>query len=176
VPAFYADLKGRSAMSAKALRFTCLTGSRTGEVLRMRWEELDFDAGIWTCPDIRMKNDEEHRVPLTAEMLEIIEPLRAMQSEFVFEGQQRHTPLSDMAMLMLLRRMDVEGVTVHGFRSTFRVWASEAIGADREVAEMSLSHKIGNAVERAYDRSDLLDRRRVLMEKWSEYVNSNEQV
>jgi len=176
VPAFYADLKGRSAISAKALRFTCLTGSRTGEVLGMRWEELDFYAGIWTCPEIRMKNGEDHRVPLTNEMLEIIEPLKAMQSEFVFEGQKRHAPLSNMSMLMLLRRMGIEGVTVHGFRSTFRVWASEAIGADREVAEMSLSHTIGNAVERAYDRSDLLDRRRVLMEKWSEYVNSFEQV
>lgn len=118
------------------------------------------------------ENYEEHRAPLTNEMLEIIEPLKAMKSEFVFEGQQRHTPLSDMAMLMLLRRMDVEGVTIHGFRSTFRVWASEAIGEDREVSEMSLSHKIGNAVEQAYARFDLLDRRRLLMEKWSNWCSN----
>jgi integrase len=171
VPAFYADLKGRSAMSAKALRFTCLTGSRTGEVLGMRWEELDFFAGIWTCPEIRMKNGEEHRVPLTNEMLEIIEPLKAMQSEFVFEGQQRHTPLSDMAMLMLLRRMDVEGVTVHGFRSTLRDWATEVAGVSFEVAEKSLSHKVGTSVTQSYARSDLLDKRRALMSDWSIFVS-----
>lgn len=171
VPAFYADLTTRNAMSANALRFTCLTGSRTGEVLGMRWEELDFEERLWTCPEERMKGGEEHRVPLTDEMLAIIEPLKAMQSEYVFEGQKRNKPLSNMSMLMLLRRMDVEGVTVHGFRSTLRDWAGEVVGAPREVAEMSLSHKIGSDVERAYARSDLLDRRRVLMEQWSTHVS-----
>ncbi len=170
VPAFYADLQGRSAMAAKALMFTCLTGSRTGEVLGMRWEELDFNARLWTCPAVRMKTGEDHRVPLTDAMLEILEPLKALQSEAVFEGQKRHKPLSNMAMLMLLRRMGVEGVTVHGFRSTFRDWAGEVANAPRELAEMSLSHKVGSDVERAYARSDLLDRRRVLMERWSGYV------
>jgi integrase len=110
-------------MAAKALMFTCLTGSRTGEVLGARWEEINFDERLWICPADRMKTGEDHRVPLTAEMLAIIEPLRALQSDFVFEGQKRHRPLSNMAMLMLLRRMGVEGVTVHGFRSTFRDWA-----------------------------------------------------
>ena len=100
VPAFYADLKTREAMAAKALMFTCLTGSRTGEVLGMTWDEVDLDAQIWTCPAIRMKMGEVHRVPLTGEMLAIIEPLRAMQSDYVFEGQKRHKPLSDMAMLV----------------------------------------------------------------------------
>ncbi|MEO9826005.1 MAG: tyrosine-type recombinase/integrase [Paracoccaceae bacterium] len=170
VPAFYASLQTRSAMSAKALMFTCLTGSRTGEVLGMRWEEVDFDAGVWTCPDERMKTGSAHRVPLTEEMLAIIEPLRALESKFVFEGQKRHKPLSNMSMLMLLRRMGVEGVTVHGFRSTFRDWASEAVSAPREVAEMSLSHQVGSDVERAYARSDLLDKRRALMERWSGFV------
>ena len=93
-----------------------------------------------------------------------------MESEYVFEGQKRHRPLSNMSMLMLLRRMQVEGVTVHGFRSTFRDWASEAANAPREVAEMSLAHKIGSDVERAYARSDLLEKRRALMERWSQYV------
>jgi integrase len=117
-----------------------------------------------------MKTSEEHRVPLTDEMLTIIEPLQAMASEYVFEGQKRHKPLSNMSMLMLLRRMKVEGVTVHGFRSTFRDWASEAASASREVAEMSLAHKVGSEVERAYARSDLLERRRVLMDGWSRFV------
>ena len=171
VPDFYADLRNRNAMSAKALMFTCLAGSRTGEVLGMRWEEVDFEARLWNCPADRMKGDELHRVPLTDEMLEIIKPLLPLESEYVFEGQKRHNPLSNMSMLMLLRRMKVEGVTVHGFRSTFRDWASEVANAPREVAEMSLAHKVGSDVERAYARSDLLERRRKLMSGWSDFVS-----
>lgn len=173
VPAFYADMKTRDAMAAKALMFTCLTGSRTSEVLGMQWGEIDFDDRLWTCPAERMKGGVVQRVPLTDEMLAIIEPLQAMKSDYVFEGQKRHKPLSNMAMLMLLRRMHVEGVTVHGFRSTFRDWASEAANASREVAEMSLAHKVGSDVERAYARSDLLAKRRVLMERWSQYVSGD---
>ncbi len=172
VPGFYAVLSTKTAMAAKALMFTCLTGARTGEVLGMRWAEIDWEAGVWTCPPDRMKTSEVHRVPLTAAMTSILEPLRALQSDFVFEGQKRHQPLSNMSMLMLLRRMKIEGVTVHGFRSTFRDWAAEVAGAPREVAEMSLAHKVGSDVERAYARSDLLDRRRALMEAWSEFVTS----
>ena len=175
VPAFYADLKARDAMAAKALMFTCLTGSRTGEALGMRWDEVDLEAKLWSCPADRMKGGETHRVPLTEEMLAIIEPLKAMKSDYVFEGQKRHNPLSNMAMLMLLRRMEVEDVTVHGFRSTFRDWASEVANAPREVAEMSLAHKVGSDVERAYARSDLLEKRRVLMEQWSAYVSASEE-
>lgn len=170
VPAFYADLNDRNAMAAKALMFTCLTGSRTGEVLGMRWEEIDLEARLWSCPAERMKAGDVHRVPLTDEMLAIIEPLKAMQSDYVFEGQKRHKPLSNMSMLMLLRRMKVEGVTVHGFRSSFRDWATEATNTPREVAEVSLAHTIGSNVERAYARSDLLEKRRLLMEKWSCFV------
>ncbi len=176
VPAFYADLKTRDGMAAKALMFTCLTGSRTSEVLGMKRGEIDLEARLWTCPADRMKGDVAHRVPLSDEILAITEPLRAMQSDYVFEGQKRHKPLSNMAMLMLLRRMEVEGVTVHGFRSTFRDWASEVANAPREVAEMSLAHKVGSDVERAYARSDLLEKRRILMDQWSQFVapNSNE--
>ncbi|MEO0912639.1 MAG: tyrosine-type recombinase/integrase [Pseudomonadota bacterium] len=170
VPGFYGDLMKRKSMAAKALRFTCLTGARTGEVLGMRWDEVDFENELWTCPAERMKAGEAHRVPLSPEMMAILEPLQAMRSEYVFEGQKRHQPLSNMAMLMLLRRMKVEGVTVHGFRSTFRDWASEAANAPREVAELSLAHKVGSDVERAYARSDLLDRRRALMERWADFV------
>ncbi len=172
VPALYADLKSRNAMAANALMFTCLTGSRTSEVLGIRWDEIDLAARVWTCPIERMKTGEEHRVPLTDEMLAILEPLRALGPDVVFEGQKRHTPLSNMSMLMLLRRMNVAGVTVQGFRSTFRDWAAEVANAPREVAELSLSHRVGSDVERAYARSDLLDRRRGLMERWSEWVTS----
>ena len=170
LPAFYADLSGRDAMAAKALMLTCLTALRTSEVLEARWEEFDLEGRLWTIPGARMKAGKPHRVPLTDEMLGIIEPLRAMKSEVVFEGQKRHRPLSNMAMLMLLRRMGAEDVTVHGFRSTFRDWVSEATEVPREIAEMCMAHDVGTAVERAYARSDLLDRRRALMERWCGFV------
>jgi len=172
VPGFYAELAGRNAMAAKALMFTCLTGARTGEVLGMCWEEVNRDERLWVCPAERMKTSEVHRVPLTDEMLSIIEPLKAMRSEYVFEGQRRHRPLSNMAMLMLLRRMSAEDVTVHGFRSTFRDWAAEVANVPREVAEKSLAHTVGSDVERAYARSDLLEKRRALMDEWSRFVAS----
>jgi integrase len=170
VPAFYADLQRRPAMAAKALMLTCLTGTRTSETLKARWEEFDFAEKIWSLPAARTKTHLPHRIPITDEMLAIIEPLRALNSDYAFEGQKRNRPLSNMAMLMLLRRMNREQITVHGFRSTFRDWASEVAHAPREIAEMSLSHQVGSNVERSYARSDLLDRRRVLMEKWSAYV------
>jgi integrase len=141
----------------------------------MRWPEIDFDERLWICPEERMKTGEAHRVPLTDEVLAIIEPLRDLKSDFVFEGQKRHKPMSNMSMLMLLRLINVEGVTVHGFRSTFRDWASEVASAPREVAEMSLSHRVGSEVERAYARSDLLEKRRALMERWSLFVASSGQ-
>lgn len=171
VPAFYARLREQDGMAAKALMLTCLTGCRTSEVLEARWEEFDLHARMWTIPPQRTKTAETHRVPLTAEMLAIIEPLQALRSEVVFEGQRRHKPLSNMAMLMLLRRMKIEGVTVHGFRSTFRDWVAEETSASREVAEMSLGHKVGLDVERAYARSDLLEKRRELMEQWNSFVS-----
>ncbi|MFN0114180.1 MAG: tyrosine-type recombinase/integrase, partial [Paracoccaceae bacterium] len=170
VPAFYAALAERPGVAARALMFTCLTGSRTGEVLGARWEEFDFAARLWTVPEERMKAGETHRVPLTGAMIAILEPLKALRSEVVFEGQRRHRPLSNMAMLMLLRRMGGAEVTVHGFRSAFRDWAAEVAGAPREVAEMSLAHKVGSDVERAYSRSDLLERRRGLIEQWARHV------
>lgn len=104
-PECHADLTTRKAMAAKALMFSCLTGSRTGEALGLGWEEIDLDARLWTCPAVRMTGGEDHRVPLTDEMLAIIVPLKAMKSVYVFEGQKRHKPLSNMSMLMLLRRM-----------------------------------------------------------------------
>ncbi|WP_394852167.1 tyrosine-type recombinase/integrase [Lutimaribacter pacificus] len=169
VPAFYAQPSQQSGTAAKALMFTCLTGCRTSEVLQAVWTEFDFDELIWTIPEDRTKTGTEHRVPLTDQMLEIVEPLKALRAECVFEGQRRHKPLSNMSMLMLLRRMNIEGVTVHGFRSAFRDWASEVGNHPREVAEMSLGHKVGSEVERAYARSELLLKRRELMGQWSEF-------
>lgn len=170
VPAFFAELNGRSAIAAKALQFTILTASRTTEALDMTWPEVDFEARLWTVPAVRMKGGKEHRVPLTDEMLAILEPLKALVSVYVFEGQKRHKPLSNMSMLMLLRRMGRDGFTVHGFRSSFRDWASEAANAPRELAEAALAHQVGSDVERAYARSDLLERRRELTTAWCSFV------
>ncbi|MEO9825045.1 MAG: site-specific integrase [Paracoccaceae bacterium] len=172
VPAFYSKLRARDAMAAKALMFTILTASRTSEVLEMKWPELDFDTQLWTVPAERMKGGKAHRVPLTDEMLSILEPLKAIQSDYVFEGQKRHRPLSNMSMLMLLRRMDESDFTVHGFRSSFRDWAAEAANAPREVAEAALAHQVGSDVERAYARSDLLEKRRELMQDWNKFSHS----
>ena len=170
VPAFYAALEGRTATAAKALQFTILSACRTSEVLGMTWQEVDEAARHWTIPAERMKTGVAHRVPLTDEMLRILAPMRAMASTYVFEGQKRHRPLSNMSMLMLLRRMGRGNFTVHGFRSTFRDWAAEAAGAPREVAEAALAHQFGTDVERAYARSDLLERRRELMGQRSCFV------
>jgi len=124
-------------------------------------------------PAERMKGGKAHRVPLTDEMLTILEPLRSMDSEYVLEGQKRHRPLSNKSMLMLLRRMGEQGFTVHGFRSSFRDWAAEAANAPRELAEAALAHQVGTDVERAYARTDLLERRMDLMKRWSTHVTSD---
>lgn len=170
LPDFYADLRERSATAAFALRFTILTGARTSETLDMVWDEVNLDARLWVVPAARMKANNEHRVPLCDEAIEILMEMQALQSHYIFEGQKRHKPLSNMSMSMLLRRMGIDDVTVHGFRSTFRDWASEAAKAPREVAELCLSHRIGNQVEQAYARSDLLEDRRRLMSRWGGFV------
>jgi len=121
-----------------------------------------------------MKAGVEHRVPLSAEMLVILENMQSLKSTYVFEGQKRHKPLSNMSMSMLLRRMGVDDVTVHGFRSSFRDWAGEAVKARREVSELALAHRIGNVVEQAYARSDLLEERRVLMDRWSDFLTGRQ--
>lgn len=170
VPAFYKKLEKRTATAAKALQFTILTACRTSEVLGMTWAEVDLDAGIWTIPEERMKGGIQHRVPLTDEMLRILEVVKPLGGEFVFRGQKSKSPLSNMSMLMLLRRMGSEQYTVHGFRSSFRDWAAEEAGVAREIAEAVLAHKVGSDVERAYTRSDLLERRRNLAEIWCQFV------
>jgi len=170
VPAFYAELEKRTATAAKALQFTILTACRTSEVLEAKWNEIDLDARLWTIPAERMKGGVPHRVPLSDEMLRVLELMKAMGSEYVFEGQKRHRPLSNMSMLMLMRRMGRGDHTVHGFRSTFRDWAAEETKTPREVAEAALAHQVGSDVERAYARSDLLRRRIELMAVWNGFV------
>jgi integrase len=167
LPAFMADLRKREAVAALALEFTILTAARTGEVIGAKWDEIDFERAVWTVPPERMKAGREHRVPLCPRAVEILDDARLLSGETIFTGPQGGK-LSGMAMAMLLRRMGRD-VTVHGFRSAFRDWAAECTSYAHEVAEMALAHTISNAVERAYRRGDLFEKRRRLMTEWAAY-------
>lgn len=169
IPAFLSRLRTREAMAALALEFTILTAARTGEVIGATWDEVDLEKGMWTIPASRMKAGKEHRAPLSARAIEILNATKEMQKASLFPAA-RGGKLSGMAMSMLLRRMKVE-VTVHGFRSAFRDWAAECTGYSHEVAEMTLAHTIGNKVERAYRRGDLFEKRRQMMDDWAEYCS-----
>ena len=165
IPAFTEQLQGREAVAALALEFVILTAARTGEVIAAEWDEVDLAKALWTVPAERMKAGKEHRVPLSPRAMAILEQTQRLGGKYLFPGVQR-SKLSSMAMAMLLRRMKLD-VTVHGFRPTFRDWAAECTGYSHEVAEMALAHTIGNAVERAYRRGDLFDKRRQLMADWA---------
>lgn len=174
IPVFMADLTRRGAIAARALEFTILTAARSGEVLGAQWDEIDTAKKVWTIPAVRMKAGREHRVPLSPRAMEIVTAMAKLGAEgYLFPGPKPNKPLSSMAMAMLLRRMKAE-VTVHGFRSTFRDWASETTGFPHEVCEMALAHAIGNKAEAAYRRGDLFDKRRKLMEAWASYCARND--
>jgi integrase len=168
-PALMADLRARRAVAARALEFTILTAARSGEVLGASWDEIDHDRRLWNVPPERMKAGREHRVPLSPHAIKILSEVAKMGTNgYIFPGPKPGTALSSMAMSMLLRRMKSE-VTVHGFRSTFRDWASETTGFPHEVCEMALAHTIANKAEAAYRRGDLFDKRRKLMEAWAAF-------
>jgi integrase len=173
VAAFMIELRDQPGIAAKALQFAILTAARTGEVIGATWDEVDLDQALWTVPASRMKADKEHRVPLSAEAVAILremQPLRQEEGNFVFVGQFDGWPLSNMAMLSLLRRMQKTGVTVHGFRSSFRDWCADH-NQQRELAEAALAHTVGG-VEGAYLRSDMIERRRILMQTWASYCTT----
>lgn len=170
VPAFVGRLQEREAMAALCLEFTVLTACRSDEALSATWAEVDLDKKLWTVPAQRMKAAREHRVPLSARAVAILEKLAKTKiGDFVFAGQKANKPLSGMAMNMMLRRLKVDKVTVHGFRSSFRDWAGNETHFPRELAEAALAHVIGDKAEQAYRRSDALEKRRALMEAWASY-------
>jgi integrase len=172
LPAFMAALRDLEGISPRALEFTILTATRSGEVRGARWSEIDFETGIWTIPAERMKARVVHRVPLSAQATAILKELaKARAGEFVFPGTRAASSLSVMALDMVLRRMKAE-VTVHGFRSTFRDWAAEETNFSRDVCEMALAHTVSDKVEAAYRRGDLFDKRRKLMEAWAQYCEA----
>jgi integrase len=170
VPILTQNLQAREGTAARALEFAILTAARSGEVLGARWHEFDLDKGLWTVPATRMKAGREHRVPLPQRALKIIKALgEDRHGDFVFPGQKERSPLSAMALEMVLRRMRIEHATVHGFRSAFRDWAAERTTFSNEVCEAALAHVIENKAEAAYRRGDLFEKRRKLMEAWDAY-------
>lgn len=165
--------------SRAILKFIILTASRSGEARGMIWSEVDFDNAIWTIPSSRMKAKMQHRVPLSPAALKIILKQRDLGSAFVFPSVRSKKPLTDMTITMLLRRLeaasDTKGrlATTHGFRSSFRDWCSEN-SYPRDLAERALAHTVQNKVEAAYHRTDLLEQRRPMMDKWAEYVSGSQ--
>jgi integrase len=170
VAAFIAKLRKREATSALALEFCILTGARSGEILGMRWSEIDFDKKIWTVPAGRMKAGLEHRVPLSLRAFAILRQLEELKAgDFVFPGQKPKSPFSGRVLQMVLQKLGVKNATVHGFRSSFRDWAGNVSNFPREITETALAHVIGDKAEQAYRRSDALEKRRKLMDAWSAY-------
>ena len=164
----------KASLAARlAFEFLVLTAARSGEVRGATWSEMDTDGATWTIPGERMKGGREHRVPLSDRALAVLQEARALDdgSSLVFPAPAGRKPMSDSTLSKLLRERGVDAVP-HGFRSTFRDWCSEAAQAPREVAEACLAHVV-RGVEGAYARSDLLDRRRKLMDRWAAYLASD---
>ena len=186
LPAFMTALRSRDTRSARALEFLILTAVRSGEARGARWSEIDMDAGVWTIPAERMKADREHRIPLPPAALAILEAMPRMAgTDIVFPGQNLRDEMSENTLTKLVRLMDDAEVKAgregwkdrqsgrvavpHGFRSTFRDWSAER-GHDRDMTEIALAHTVGSAVERAYRRTDMFERRRGLLQEWAEYA------
>jgi len=173
IPGFMAALRERREPTARALEFSILTAVRPMEAGKARVAEVDLVGNVWTIPASRMKGKREHRVPLSPRAVQLLrDALRDQGQEFVFPGRTGHG-LSENAAAAVLNRMGYPHVTVHGFRSTFRDWASEKTDTSPEVAEMALAHKIKDKTEAAYRRGELLEKRRVLMDRWAEFCASD---
>jgi len=167
IPQFMAELHGKESTSARALEFVILTGVRTSEAIGATWDEIDLKGKTWTVPGERMKGGRTHRVPLSSRAVAILEAMSGNGGAHVFAGSSGQ-PLSNMAMLELLRGMR-PGLTVHGFRSTFRDWSAEKTNFPEFICEMALAHVVGDAVVKAYKRTDVVAKRRELMKRWADY-------
>lgn len=171
---FMAELSERTGVAPRALAFTILTAARSGETRGMTWGEVDLYKKLWTIPAERMKAGREHRVPLTDAAIALLGE-KGKDAALVFGSETKAgKPISDMSMTAVLRRMSRDGITVHGFRSTFRDWAGETTGFPREVIEAALAHGIKDKAEAAYARSDLFGKRRMLMEAWTLVATAKE--
>jgi integrase len=161
VPGFMAALREQTDVAARALEFLILTAARKGEVLGMRWSEIDLAEKAWEVPAERMKAGREHRVPLTPRALAILQEMRPAGDGLVFAINKKST----LGMLQALW----PGLTVHGFRATFKTWASDRTSFQNEVVEVSLAHRVGSKVEEAYQRGSMFEKRRWLMDAWAKF-------
>lgn len=168
---FMIQLRTRPGIAARALEFIVLTACRSGEARLAVWDEIDFTNATWSIPAERTKTKKEHVIPLTRQAIKLLENLPRFEGCPYLFVATRGGPLSDMSISAVLKRMKVDAVP-HGFRATFRTWAAEQTNFAREVAEQALGHAIPSAVERAYRRGDLLEKRRLLMEAWSVYCDT----
>jgi integrase len=171
VPAFVAKLRQEAGVPARCLELIILTGVRLDEAREATWDEVDLDNRVWTIPAARMKKgNKDHRVPLSAAAIAVLKDMLAIrQSDYIFSGAYPGKAIGKNMPLRLLNQLTGNGATVHGFRSSFRDWAAERTSFAREVAEMALAHAIPNAVEAAYRRGDLFEKRRRLMDAWADY-------
>ncbi len=171
MPDFWARLDRVGGVAALALRFDILTVARPGETRGATWDEIDLDAALWTVPEERMKGGKEHRVPLSPQAVAVpTEAAKLRKDKLIFPGLKKvDTPLSDTSLTKVLRDLGEGDITVHGFRSTFRDWAADCTEVAREVAEACLAHTQGNKAEQAYWRSDMIEKRRVLIEDWARF-------
>ena len=169
VPAFMKELAKRDGLSARMLEFTILTASRTQPVLNAKWSDIDLKARVWSIPAKEMKTKKAFQVPLSDQAIKILEAIET-GSKYVFPSpNDLKIPQTSNSMLAVLKRMKRQDITVHGFRTSFRIWVAET-GRDEIVAEHALAHQVGSEVERAYQRSDLFDRRRVLIDDWAAFL------
>jgi integrase len=179
LPNFITALQAHEGVAARALEFLILCASRTGEAIGARWNEIKLGEKVWVVPAARMKAEKEHRVPLSDRALQILADMKVdacnEADAFIFPGGKHGKPLSNMAFLMLLRRMKRDDLTAHGFRSSFRDWAAERTNYPNEVVEMAMAHTISSKVERAYRRGDLFERRRRLMADWATFALGRKQ-
>lgn len=176
VPGFVQGLRANDSVSSKALIYLILTATRTSEVLLATWSEINLDEGIWVIPADRMKARREHRVPLVEQAVQLLETVpQVAGNHYVFPGSREGRPLSNMALLQLMRDLGYgnkgeRNYVPHGFRSSFRDWTGEVTNYPRDVAEMALAHTFQNKVEAAYRRGDLFEKRRKMMREWGHYV------
>lgn len=176
IGAFMVELRKQAGIAARAVELAILTAARSGEVRGATWSEIDLQACTWTVPAERMKAKREHRVPLSNKAVALLTQQKAdFPGDLVFPGMKikegKQTPLSDMSLSAVLKRMDQKEITVHGFRSSFRDWAAESTAYPNEMVEMALAHTIGNKVEAAYRRGDLFEKRGRMMQDWSDYCD-----
>lgn len=170
---FMAELRIREGLGARGLEFAILTAARSGEIRGATWDEIDLTNRLWVIPAERMKMQKEHRVPLADAAVELLQALPRVNGQvLLFPSSKVGTPMSDMTLTAVLKRMNRGDLTAHGFRSTFRDWAAESTNYPSDMAEMALAHSIGDKVEAAYRRGDMLTKRFRMMNEWAKFCGT----